>query len=86
VVAQLKNRGKVTRGWIGVQVQQVTPDIANQLRLREAAGALVTTLQSNSPAARSPAYDLRRSKAMAHLMPAWRYAPGPKAQAECYRQ
>jgi serine protease Do len=51
VVAQLKDTGHVTRGWIGVQIQSVTPDIANSLGLKKAAGAIVDEPQANSPAA-----------------------------------
>ena len=36
VVAQLKEHGSVTRGWIGVQIQPVTPDIADSLGLKKA--------------------------------------------------
>jgi serine protease Do len=53
VVAQLKDKGRVTRGWIGVQVQKVTPDMADSLGLKQADGALVAALQSNAPAARA---------------------------------
>jgi serine protease Do len=51
VVAQLKDRGSVTRGWIGVQIQPVTADIADSLGLKLAEGALVAEPQSGSPAA-----------------------------------
>jgi serine protease Do len=37
VVAQLRDKGTVTRGWIGVQIQPVTPDITESLGLKEAA-------------------------------------------------
>jgi serine protease Do len=50
VVAQLKDKGKVTRGWMGVQVQAVTQDIANSLGLKQAEGALVAEPQPGSPA------------------------------------
>jgi len=53
VVAQLKEHGKVTRGWIGVQIQTVTPDIADSLGLKKAEGALVAEPQANSPAAQA---------------------------------
>ena len=36
VVAQLRDKGTVTRGWIGVQIQPVTPDIADSLGLKKA--------------------------------------------------
>jgi serine protease Do len=53
VVAQLKSKGNVTRGWMGVQVQPVTADIADSLGLKQAQGALVDEPQANSPAAKA---------------------------------
>jgi serine protease Do len=53
VVAQLKDHGHVTRGWIGVQIQTVTPDIADSLGLKKAEGALVAEPQAGSPAAKA---------------------------------
>src|SRR6516162_3270987 len=51
VVAQLKENGHVTRGWLGVQIQSVTPDLADGLGLKDSAGALVAVAQKDSPAA-----------------------------------
>src|SRR5712671_2729643 len=53
VVAQLKDKGKVTRGWIGVQIQEVTADIADSLGLKGAQGALVAEPQANGPAVKA---------------------------------
>jgi serine protease Do len=53
VVAQLKETGAVTRGWIGVQVQPVTKDIADSLGLDKAEGALVDELQPDGPASKA---------------------------------
>ena len=53
VVGQLKEKGHVTRGWIGVEIQPVTPAIADAIGLKNAEGALVTHLQPASPAAKS---------------------------------
>jgi serine protease Do len=53
VVAQLKDKGSVSRGWIGVQIQPVTKDIADSMGLKKAAGALVAEPQPNSPAAKA---------------------------------
>jgi serine protease Do len=50
VVAQLRDHGAVTRGWIGVQIQPVTADIADSLGMKNARGALVAEPQSGSPA------------------------------------
>src|SRR5208283_1039421 len=51
VVDQLKANGAVTRGWIGVQIQSVSQDIADSLGLRNARGALVAGVEKDSPAA-----------------------------------
>jgi len=53
VVPQLKERGYVERGWIGVQVQPVTKEIADSLGMNEAEGALVAGTQPGSPAAQA---------------------------------
>ena len=53
VVAQLKDFGHVTRGWMGVQIQAVTADIADSLGLKKAEGALVSEPQVDSPAAKA---------------------------------
>jgi serine protease Do len=50
IVAQLREKGKVTRGWIGVSVQPVTPEIAHSFGLKEAKGVLVGDVVANSPA------------------------------------
>jgi serine protease Do len=53
VIAQLKEKGTVSRGWIGVQIQPVTSDIAESLGLKKAEGALVAEPQANGPAAKA---------------------------------
>jgi serine protease Do len=53
VVAQLKDNGHVTRGWIGVQIQPVTADIADSLGLKKAEGAIVDAPQPGSPAVKA---------------------------------
>jgi serine protease Do len=53
VIAQLKDRGSVSRGWIGVQIQPVTTDIADSLGLKKAEGALVAEPQASGPAAKA---------------------------------
>ncbi|MBF8254228.1 MAG: protease Do, partial [Deltaproteobacteria bacterium] len=50
VIAQLKSAGKVIRGWLGVSVQPVTPDLARSFQLSDAKGALVTEVAKASPA------------------------------------
>ena len=52
VVAQLRDAGRVRRGWLGVNIQQVTDEIAESLGLRNGArGALVARAQDGGPAA-----------------------------------
>jgi serine protease Do len=53
VIAQLKDNGSVSRGWIGVQIQPVTQDIAEGMGLKQAQGALVADPQKDGPAARA---------------------------------
>ncbi|WP_428687013.1 Do family serine endopeptidase [Roseibium sp.] len=50
VIMELKDDGTVVRGWLGVQIQNVTDDIAESLGLKEARGAIVAEAQDNSPA------------------------------------
>lgn len=49
VIEKLKDGGTVERGWLGVQIQPVTQDIADSLGLSEASGALVVAPQAGSP-------------------------------------
>ncbi len=53
VVAQLRDFGHAKRGWLGVQIQQVTPDIADGLGLHPARGAMVASVTDDGPAAKS---------------------------------
>ena len=50
VIEQLKSDGKVARGWLGVYVQKVTPEIASSFGLKENEGALVSDLAPDGPA------------------------------------
>jgi serine protease Do len=50
---QLKERGAVTRGWLGIQFQSVLPEIADSLELAEPAGILIADVQPAGPAARA---------------------------------
>jgi len=51
VMEQLKRYGRVIRGWLGVSVQQVTPQLASHLGVKEPRGALVLEVAPGSPAA-----------------------------------
>ncbi len=50
VIAQLREKGKVVRGWIGVTVQEVTPEIAESFGLKGTKGALVGNVDPEGPA------------------------------------
>lgn len=47
---QLMHDGKVTRGWLGVGIQDVDKDLADSFQLESAKGVLVTEVSANSPA------------------------------------
>jgi serine protease Do len=51
VVEQLRARGRVERGWLGVRIQTVTPELVQSLRLPKPAGALVAKVAAGGPAA-----------------------------------
>jgi serine protease Do len=50
LIPQLESKGKVTRGWLGVLIQKVTPEIAESLGLKEPSGALVADVMKDGPA------------------------------------
>jgi serine protease Do len=53
VMAQLIKGGKVTRGWLGVSIQGLTPELVKQLGLSDTKGALVTEAIEGGPAAKA---------------------------------
>jgi serine protease Do len=53
VEKQLREHGKVDRGWLGVQIQQITPEIASSIGLKSDHGAIVADVTANSPAAKA---------------------------------
>ncbi|HVN28756.1 MAG TPA: Do family serine endopeptidase, partial [Candidatus Binataceae bacterium] len=50
VMDQLKSHGRVVRGWLGVEIQEVTPDLAQSFGLAKPEGALVASVEKNGPA------------------------------------
>jgi serine protease Do len=52
IVAQLAQTGRVTRAWLGVTIQPITKELAASFGLPDTNGALVSSVQENSPAAR----------------------------------
>ncbi|MGH6874809.1 MAG: Do family serine endopeptidase [Aestuariivirgaceae bacterium] len=53
IVVTLRDNGKVTRGWLGVQIQPVTDEIAESMGLTASKGALVSDVTPSSPAAKA---------------------------------
>ena len=53
VMEQLIASGAVTRGWIGVELQEITPDLAESFKLGTTAGVLIAGVQRGSPADRA---------------------------------
>jgi serine protease Do len=53
IVPQLEEKGHVTRGWLGVSIQEMTPELAKTLGLKEKKGALVAQVVSGGPAERA---------------------------------
>jgi serine protease Do len=50
IAPQLQEKGHVTRGWLGVSIQELTPELAKSFALKEKKGALVAQVVSGSPA------------------------------------
>jgi len=53
VYQQLIQSGKVTRGWLGVSIQEMTPELARGFNVKNADGILVSQVEPNSPAAKA---------------------------------
>jgi serine protease Do len=53
IIATLREKGSIERGWLGVQIQGVTPDIAAAVGLDKPAGAIVSEVMPDSPAAKA---------------------------------
>ena len=50
ILPDLKTKGKVTRGWLGISVQDITEDLAGSLKLQDRSGALVSDVFEGDPA------------------------------------
>jgi len=53
IIATLREKGSIERGWLGVQIQGVTPDIATAVGLDKPVGAIVSEVMPDSPAAKA---------------------------------
>ena len=54
VVTQLQAHGHVARGWLGVQIQSMTPEVAASLGISDPKGAIIAGVVPDSPAAEPP--------------------------------
>jgi len=52
ILDELKQNGKVTRGWLGVMIQKITPELQESFKLKNPLGALVNDIAPNGPAER----------------------------------
>ena len=52
LLPELHSKGRVSRGWLGVTIQKITPELARSFNLSHPQGALVAEVMPNSPAAR----------------------------------
>ncbi len=53
IVQQLRTAGRVTRGWLGVSIQPLTPELAKSFKVADSKGALVSSVADSSPAQRA---------------------------------
>ena len=53
IVDQLKAHGHVSRGWLGVSIQSITPELASTMGMKDAKGAIVATVVPGGPAAKA---------------------------------
>ena len=51
IYTELAAKGKVTRGWLGVSIQPLTPELAKSFGLKEPSGVLISDVMQQSPAA-----------------------------------
>ena len=95
VIEQLKDHGTVQRGWFGVGIQEVTKSLAESLQLGTPKGALITSVETDSPAAkggvqpgdvvvRVNGQSITESGDLPHVV--GMITPGDKAQVDIYRE
>jgi serine protease Do len=53
IYTELRDKGRVTRGWLGVSIQPLTPDLARSFGSKDAKGVLINEVMPDSPAARA---------------------------------
>jgi len=95
LLPQLKDKGRVVRGYLGTTVQKITPEIANSLGIKESGGALVADVVRGSPAEKAGIktgdviieFDRKEIKDSSDLPPVVaRVAPGTTVQLKVLRE
>ncbi len=95
VIADLKERKEVKRGWLGVSIQDVDENTAKALGLKEPKGALISSVMENEPAAKAgvqvgdvvlqvAGQDIRDANSLLRAVAAIR--PGGKAELTVWRK
>ena len=79
VADQILRTGHVSRGWLGVSVQDITPDLATALKLTAGSGALVNNVSPDGPAYRA---NVRAGVGQGGAIRALRARPGEDARSE----
>jgi serine protease Do len=94
IYTELLDKGRVTRGWLGVQIQPLTPELAREFGVKDARGVLVSDVVPDSPAAKAgiqrgdvlTEFDSRRLEGPADLQRAvGLFAPGQSAKVKVWR-
>jgi len=53
IVSQLREKGKVVRGWLGVVIQPITPELAESFKLKDQSGSLIADVDPDGPASKA---------------------------------
>jgi serine protease Do len=87
ILPQLRATGKVTRGWLGVVIQRITPELAKEFELESDQGALVSKVMPGGPAAKA---GIERGDVIvefdAHPIADWNELPRQVAQTQVDRK
>jgi len=95
IYTELLDKGRVTRGWLGVQIQPLTPELAREFGVKDVRGVLVSDVVPDSPAAKAgiqrgdiiTEFDSKRLEGPADLQRAvGLLAPGQSAKVRVWRE
>ena len=95
IYTELLDKGRVTRGWLGVQIQPLTPELAREFGVKDVRGVLVSDVVPDSPAAKAgiqrgdiiTEFDSKRLEGPSDLQRAvGLLAPGQSAKVRVWRE